>query len=63
MIPCHDSVSAIESSAWLVFGWLAKARHSKTKSRGWRIRILQDAAQVGGAIQTLRVWIAMAASL
>ena len=33
MIACHDSVSAIESSARLVFGWLATARHSKT-SRG-----------------------------
>ena len=33
MIPCNDSVSAIESSARLVFGWLATARHSKT-SRG-----------------------------
>ena len=30
MITRHDSVSAIESSAWLVFGWLAQARHSKT---------------------------------
>ena len=30
MIPPYDSVSAIESSAWLVFGWLATARHSKT---------------------------------
>ena len=33
MIPPYDSVSAIESSARLVFGWLATARHSKT-SRG-----------------------------
>ena len=30
MISPYDSVSAIESSAWLVFGWLATARHSKT---------------------------------
>ena len=30
MISCHDSISAIESSAWLVFDWLAPARHSKT---------------------------------
>ena len=30
MIPPYDSISAIESSAWLVFGWLAKARRSKT---------------------------------
>ena len=30
MIPCYDSVSATESSARLVFGWLATARHSKT---------------------------------
>ena len=30
MIPPYDSVSAVESSAWLVFGWLATARHSKT---------------------------------
>ena len=30
LISPYDSISAIESSAWLVFGWLATARHSKT---------------------------------
>ena len=30
LVSPYDSVSAIESSACLVFGWLAKARRSKT---------------------------------
>ena len=34
----YGFITAIESSAWQVFGWLAIARHAKTKSRGWWIR-------------------------
>ena len=46
MIPPYDSVSAIGSSAWLVFGWLAKARRSKT-SHGDGGSVIAKAAKGG----------------
>ena len=52
MIPCHDSVSAIESSACLVFWMACESKTFKDKTRGWRIRNYPIMPQVGRAIKT-----------
>ena len=56
MISYYDSISAIESLACLVFGWLAIARHSKTSHGDGGFVYCLIKSQVGGAIQTRRVW-------